>query len=259
MLRQLIISLAVFSSAQVVWAEPAIRVAVAANFRPTLQLLATQYQQQSGQKVVLSAGSTGTLFNQIKHGAPYDIFFSADHKTAVELSSENHRAQVYALGRLVLWCPRDDLSALQLREENFFTWYVDGAIAIANPALAPYGLAAEQTLARRTDAAGTAQPMTNNVAQVAQLVVTGHARCGFIAQALLPENTPTAQWFAIPDTWYTPITQSAVVLAEGDHGHETQAFLNFVLEQGQALIRAAGYHTPNAPFKVANITQPGSP
>ena len=121
-----------------------IRVAVAANFKPVLDVLAEQFEQKHNARVLVSSASSGILYNQITHGAPFDLFLSADDELPARLEQDGlivpGSRQTYAYGRLVLWSHLDNPLTLTTLDKY------KGRLAIANPALAPYGLAAQQTL-----------------------------------------------------------------------------------------------------------------
>ena len=245
MLRRLIVTASLIALSAVSPADQPLQVAVAANFRTTLQGLAHQYQQRTGQEIRLSSASTGVLYNQIRHGAPFDLFFAADHATPAALNNFiADQPKVYALGQLVLWCPRLDLSIYQRDASQFAHWYSKGTLAYANPKLAPYGLATEEVLEQFSSQKLARIALTNNVAQVAQLVMTGHVECGFLAQSLLPQHTTSTHYFTIPNHWHTPIEQSAVITQKGATNPAAADFLAFVLNDGRTAIANAGYQLP---------------
>ena len=124
-----------------------VRVAVASNFRPVLQRLAGDFESRTGHELLISSGSTGKHYAQIRNGAPFDLFLAADSQRPARLETDGGTVPgsrvTYALGKLVLWS-RDatlvDDSGQVLRDGNF------RRLAIANPELAPYGRAARETL-----------------------------------------------------------------------------------------------------------------
>ena len=127
-------------------ADEPLRIAVASNFASQLKIAVSAYRIQDSDsgEISISVGSTGKLFAQIKQGAPFDLFFAADQPRPAQLYDEGFTAgpsQTYTVGRLVLWHPKQAASTVltkQLDETE--------RLAMANPALAPYGLAAQQTL-----------------------------------------------------------------------------------------------------------------
>tara|TARA_R110000823_G_scaffold125385_10_gene252146 strand:- start:6170 stop:6862 length:693 start_codon:yes stop_codon:yes gene_type:complete len=186
-------------------AEP-LRVAVAANFKPVLQRLSEDFTQRTGIEVRLSSASSGVLATQILHGAPYDVFFSADRERPEALIAggiaEAAAAFCYASGRLVL--VGGELADLAR---------ADVSVAIANPATAPYGEAALDVLAREAYLPGAARTLVrgNNVAQAYQIWHSGAADLALIPLALAP-----AEPVPIPASWHRPLQQFALVLGEGD-------------------------------------------
>src|SRR5271169_1916673 len=147
-MRQLLALLLVFAGALATAQE--ITAAAAADMSAALPELAAAYTKKTGQAVKLSFGASGNLTNQIRNGAPFDVFFSADEEYPLQLIAEGLASKDtlyrYAVGRLVLWVPADsplDLSKLGM------TALLDPSvkkISIANPATAPYGRAAEAAL-----------------------------------------------------------------------------------------------------------------
>ncbi|MFQ3236328.1 MAG: molybdate transport system substrate-binding protein [Paraglaciecola sp.] len=230
-------------------AEQKIRVAVAANFKPTLELIAQEYQQQQPQaKIVVSSASTGVLYAQIQRGAPFDIFLSADSVRPKLLEEQDltlkGSRQSYALGQLVLWAPDEKLT------NNLSLAGLQGKLAIANPQLAPFGQAAKVALQKLTywEKIEAHLVMTNNVLQVNQLIFSGAAQMGFVALSQVL-NVPQHQYWLLPTHYYPPITQEMVILNRGKVGssRHTQAvsdFFDYILSaQGQGIIRKNGYQS----------------
>lgn len=185
------------------WANQPIRVAVASNFKPTLEKINATFEQESGREVRLSSASTGVLYSQITHGAPYDLFFSADRETAERLvrEREGSSAFCYALGRLAL--AGGGLDKLGDARQS---------VAIANPATAPYGRAAVQVLARPSFRSGQKRKLVraNNVAQAYQYWHSHAVELAIIPLSLAPESAPR-----IPAQWHDSLEQYAVILQAG--------------------------------------------
>lgn len=223
------------------------RIAVAANFAPALRALVRDFESQGGGPLDVVIGSTGKLYAQIRHGAPFDALFAADRRRPERLEAEG-RARPgsrfdYAIGRLALWSPdasRVDGEGRVLREGRF------RHLAMANPKLAPYGLAARQTL----QALGLWQALRTrvvrgeNVGQALQFVRSGNAELGFVAlsQVRRPGQAAKGSLWVVPESLYQPIVQQAVRLT--DHP-AARAFLDYVRgPQGRTLIHAFGYRVP---------------
>jgi molybdate transport system substrate-binding protein len=227
-----------------------VQVAVAANFAAPAKRIAQDFERQSGHKVTLAFGSTGSLYAQIRNGAPFAVFLSADEHTPARLEREGLAVSgtrlTYATGRLVLWSKKSGrLDEQVLRSGRF------DKIALANPRLAPYGAAALQTL-RSLGLAEAVAPKTvegSSIAQVYQFVASGNADLGFVAlsQVLSEGQASDGQvregsaWL-VPAHLHEPIRQDAVLLKAGAGHAGAQAFLAYLRgDAAQTLIRAAGY------------------
>ncbi|HZQ92686.1 MAG TPA: molybdate ABC transporter substrate-binding protein [Terriglobales bacterium] len=194
-------------------------VAAAADLAGAFKQVAARYEARTGNRVVLSLGSSGNLFAQIQNGAPYDLFFSADVDYAQKLvesgAAEPGSLYRYATGRIVVWAPKGSpvdpakglgaLTAPGVRR-----------IAIANPAHAPYGRAAMAALERagiKDEVAGKIV-LGENVAQAAQFAETGNADAGIIALslALAPAMKQKGSYALVPQELHPPIEQAAVIL-----------------------------------------------
>ena len=231
-----------------VWALPflsnandSIHIAVASNFRPTLLTIIKSYQIDNATKITLSSASSGVLYAQIKHGAPFDLFLSADSATAELLANELTLPPpfAYAVGNLVFWCPTGAPNTV----DEFAQWR--GQYALANPKLAPYGAAAAEVASFANWPKSNRAITVNNVAQVAQLVSTGHVDCGFIAKSLVPVNTTVNEMFSIPSQWHPALLQKAVVLPAGLTKPELLHFLTYLTQQSATLLIDNGYNVPS--------------
>jgi molybdate transport system substrate-binding protein len=227
-----------------------LNVAVAANFLATLQKLAPLFQAAHGHTLVPSAGASGQLYAQIQHGAPYDVFLSADSELPAKLEAEGLAVKgtrvTYAIGELVLWSPKAGVvdsagDVLKKRELRF--------VALANPQTAPYGAAAENVLAAlhvlAPLRAANKLALGENIAQAHQFAATGNADCGFVAlsQVIKPDGTiPGSSWI-IPPTLSGKLDQDGVVLKASTKQQAARQFLTWLHTDPAALklIRAAGY------------------
>lgn len=224
-----------------------VRVAVAANFTTAMKRIAARFEASTGERVVSSFGSTGTLYAQICNGAPFDVFLAAD-KRRPRLLEENGDAVAgtrftYAVGRLVLWSARpgyvDDAGQV-LKAGSF------AHLAMANPKTAPYGAAAEQVL-KDMGLWQRLQPRLvqgSNVAQTEQFVATGNAELGFVALAQVKgaaDGASGSEWL-VPHTLYRPIEQQAVLLKRGRHNAGARAFIAYLKgAQARSVIEKLGY------------------
>ena len=229
-----------------VWSGAAVaaplRIAVAANFAPTLEKLAAHYATLGGVSPELVRGSSGKLYAQIRQGAPFDMFYSADiaRPKALEESGfvVDGSRQDYARGRLVLWPVNKDGQ----RELAAFHY---SRFAIANPRLAPYGRAAQDVLRhfKLEKPAVKRLVVGENIAQAYQFVHSKNADAGLLARAQMPPSS-TDYWL-IPDDWHRPIRQQRVVLTRCDDIEAARAFLAFLqTDIAKQIIRNDGYQLP---------------
>jgi len=216
--------------------------AVAANFAETAEALLPAFREATGHDVQLTTGSTGKLYAQIGAGAPFDLLLSADAATPARLLDEGNAvagtAFTYAMGRLTLWSAdpdrigADGRAALKDPDLRF--------VAIANPDLAPYGVAARETL-QSLGLWETLQPgivMGQNIGQANAMVATGAAEVGFVAlSAVLSPRTGTngSRW-DVPQELFAPIRQDAVLLRHGADNPAAQAFLDHLRTPGAAAV-----------------------
>lgn len=231
----------------IVNAEP-VRVAVASNFKGPMVEIIRQYEQQTGQQVIPSFGSTGKQYAQIVHGAPFDAFFAADAIRPQRLAREGNALPnsrfTYAIGKLVLWSPRSNLV------DSHGNVLLNGGfrhLAIANPKLAPYGQAAQETLQALGiwEASLPKLVRGENIAQTFQYVVSGNAELGFVAYSQVRqfEKTDRGSIWEVPATLYSPIEQQAVVLKDSPAIREFVSYIQS--EQALKIIHAYGYDTPS--------------
>ena len=246
-IKLIVIVCGVFMSA---WVNAEVKIAVAANFKPTLELLVAAYKaQQPSVDISVSTASTGVLYAQLERGAPFDLFLSADSERPKRLEKsyliEPKTRKNYALGQLVLWAKGQ--SAVNQNNLNS----LGGKLAIANPTLAPFGLAAKQTLHNLGvyDRLKDQIVMGNNVSQVAHYVQTGAAKAGFVALSqVLDKQGGLKDYWLIPSQLYTPINQQMVVIKQAQRSQqetdEVMAFYRFILSSsGQRIIIQHGYQS----------------
>ncbi len=226
------------------------RVAVASNFAAPMERIAVLFQQESGHTLKVSLGSSGSFYTQIKGGAPFDVFLSADDAIPKRLVQEKLALEgsrfVYALGKLVLWSAQPDLvdaKGAVLNKGNF------NKLAIANPLLAPYGMAAKETLEKLVmwNAMQGKLVKGENITQTYQFVATENAELGFIALSQITKEGKVTEgsWWLVPSQMYKPIKQSAVQLSGAKDKVAAQAFLAFLKsEKAVAIIRGFGYELP---------------
>lgn len=224
-------------------------VAVAANFAAPAKVLIERFMQRADQRITLSTGSTGKLYAQIEHGAPFHAFLAADQERpqrleAKDLSVPDSRF-TYAVGKLVLWSPLPNLVDEHgdvLKEGRF------QHLAIANPKLAPYGAAARETL-QKLGVWPQIRPklvIGENIAQTHQFVSTGNAELGFVALSQIQgKGKLTGSDWLVPLSLYTPIRQDAVLLHAGKGNKAAEHFMQYLRSKpAKALIQSYGYDLP---------------
>lgn len=223
-----------------------LNIAVASNFVYTLKLLSEDFNKQTGHALRISSASTGKLYAQIQHGAPFDVFLAADEKRPDLLISENKAdessAHVYALGRLVL------VSNIAVEDgcQSVLTSPQLKRLSLANPKTAPYGVAAKQVLENLSLWSSLESRLVKgeNIAQALQFFVTKNAQAGFVAQSMLMMDKKVGHscvW-DIPGEMYLPIKQKMVVLNKAKDRPALQAFIQYMkTEAAKEIIRSSGY------------------
>jgi molybdate transport system substrate-binding protein len=225
-------------------------VAVAANYAGAVEAVAAEFTKDTGHTLQITTGATGKLYAQIAEGAPFAVLLSADAKTPARIEAEGlgvaGSSFTYAIGRLSLWSADadrigdDPVAALQDPETLF--------IAIANPDLAPYGVAAREAM-QAMGVWEALQPkivMGQNIGQTFALVDTGAAQLGFVATSALegPGIAAKGSRYDIPPEMYAPIEQDAVLLNPGADNAAALAFMDYLKgDNAKAIATAFGYGT----------------
>ncbi len=223
-----------------------ISVAVAANFTDATRDIIPLFEKATGHKVKVSFGSTGKLYSQIENGAPFEVFLAADSKRPAKAEDEGLGVKgsrfTYAMGKLAMWSARAnafDTGEHYLKAGNF------AHVAIANPKTAPYGQAAQQVM-EKFDAWDKLQGKIvrgDSIAQTFQFVASGNAEVGFVAlsQVNAWKGTAGSTW-EIPQSYYAPIEQQAVLLKKGEGSEAAGAFLEFLKgSEARKVITGYGY------------------
>ena len=225
-----------------------VQVAVAANFTAPIQAIASDFEKDTGHRLIAAYGATGQFYTQIKNGAPFEVFLAADNTTPEKLENEGDIVPgsrfTYAIGTLALWSAKDG--------------YIDGTdkalidnqfkhLSIANPKAAPYGLAATQVLARL----GLTEKVKNkivegqNITQAYQFVSTGNAELGFVALSQIYKDGKVSSGSAwiVPEVMHDPIRQDAVILKKGENNPAAKALADYLKgPKATAIIKSYGYH-----------------
>lgn len=224
-----------------------VQVAVAANFTAPMEELVKGFAQSSGHQAKLAFGATGKFYAQISNGAPFEVLLSADSKIPSKLIDDGAAVAgsqfTYATGQLVLWSAQpglvDDQGAV-LKQGSF------AHLAIANPAAAPYGAAALETL----EALGATEILKSklvrgeSIAQTHQFIATGNAELGFVAlsQVYKDGRISAGSAWQVPAKLHAPLTQDAVLLKAGQDNPAAKALLDYLkTPAAKAVIARYGY------------------
>ena len=222
-------------------------VAVAANFTEPAKEIAAKFEARTGHKVVLSFGSSGQFYTQIAHGAPFEVFLSADTERPQKAEAEGYAVPgsrfIYAVGRLVLWSATPGLVNANGAVLKSDKWQ---KLAIADPKSAPYGLAAIETM-KKLGLYEQLQPKIvqgSSITQAFQFASTGAAELGFVALSQVI-NEPVGSRWVVPAGDHTPIEQGAVLLKTGADNVAAKAFVRFLKgSEAKAVIKRFGYEVP---------------
>jgi molybdate transport system substrate-binding protein len=233
LLRSITTTILVFTS--LIASSEELSVAAAADLNFALRDIAWQYQRDTGNTLKISYGSSGNFFTQIKNGAPFDLFFSADIAFPNQLESagltEAGSLYQYATGKIVLWVPNG--SKLDL--SRGLSVLLDPSIkkiALANPKHAPYGRAAQAALRKNGlyDRLQSKLVLGENISQTAQFVETGNADIGILAQSLVtvPTMQSRGRYVEIPSELYPPLQQAVVILKSSPKQATAKQFLEYL-------------------------------
>jgi molybdate transport system substrate-binding protein len=230
-----VIILSLISSALRVSAQ-AISAAAAADLSSVVPELARKYKSQIGIEVRLSFGASGNLTQQIRNGAPFDLFFSADEEYPRQLIAEGFAERDslyrYAVGRLVLWVPANSTLDVSGKGFNVLLDPSVKKIAIANPLHAPYGRAAAAALKHFGiyEKVSDRLVLGESVSQAAQFIESGNAQAGLIAlsHALAPGMKDNGKYWQVPTDSYPELDQAVVILSNSHQKKEAAAFLEYL-------------------------------
>lgn len=236
-------------------AEPgAVSVAAAANLAYVVDALQAAFARENpGVKVTCALGPTGGLHAQITHGAPFDVFLSADVETPRALAARGGAdpatLRVFATGRLVAWTSRADIDLTNLAAAARHPRV--GRIALAQPATAPYGRAAQAALehAGAWDQVRPKVVFGDSLTQTVQFVESGSADLGLVARSAVrsPRLAGRGAWREIPAETHPGVSldHAAVLTTRGTRNPAARRFLDFLGgEASRAILRAAGYGVP---------------
>jgi molybdate transport system substrate-binding protein len=231
-------------SAQATPRDRPLLVAAASDLQPAFEELGREYERQTGRPVTFTFGSSGQLAEQLKNGAPYEVFASASVRYVEEVLRAGRGDPAsqadYALGRLAVWTPDEPVALSGLAQPRF------ARIALANPEHAPYGVAARQAL----DSSGLLPTLRErlvygeNVSDTLRLATSGNADAAVVALSLV-QSRPGGRWTAVPADAHAPLRQALVVTAEEPRAKASRAFADLVTgRSGRAALARHGFAPP---------------
>jgi molybdate transport system substrate-binding protein len=220
------------------------QVAVAANFTEPAKEIAAAFAAKTGNHAILSFGSSGQFYTQITHGAPYEVLLSADADRPIKAEQDGVGVPgtrfTYAIGQLVLWSETPGLvdpAGAVLAHGHY------NKLAIADPAAAPYGLAAVQTLNKLGVYAAVKSKIVQgtSITQAYDFVHTGAAELGFVALSQVINDPSGSRWL-VPAADHAVIDQQAILLWNGAKNPAARAFMDFLKgPEARAIIQRYGY------------------
>jgi len=224
-------------------------VATAANVQYVMKELKAEFEKETGKEIEVVVSSSGKLTAQIREGAPFDVFVSADTKYPEEIfknGGTDVKPEIYAYGTLVLWSlyiPESELNLEILNSGKV------KKIAVPNPKLAPFGEAAVQALTKKNllDPVKSKIVYGESIAQAAQYITTGNVEAGFTALSVIraPEMKGKGHYVIIDSTLYNPIAQAALLLRHSENSPKketSQKFYDFLFSQkAKAIFKKYGY------------------
>ncbi|WP_461518021.1 molybdate ABC transporter substrate-binding protein [Porticoccus sp.] len=225
-----------------------VSVAVASNFTAPMREIAAAFEQRSGHRAILAFGSSGKLYAQIHNGAPFQLFLSADQSKPAALEQDGLAVTgsrfTYALGTLVLLTSTVDANPEKLLRTGDYR-----KLALANPRLAPYGVAAMNVLKalQLTDSATPKLVLGENIVQTYQFVSSGNAELGFIARSqIVRDDSADGRYWVVPTELYQPIRQDAVLLESGADNPAARSLIEFLhADAALAIMQHYGYGLPD--------------
>jgi molybdate transport system substrate-binding protein len=222
-----------------------IKIAVSANFKPAMQEIQKAYEAKSHNTLSVNYGSTGKFYTEIKTGFPFEVFLAGDNEHPEKLEKDQLAVEgtrfTYAIGQLVLWSPKagvvDDKG--EVLKGDF------KKLAMPNPKLSTYGVAAEEVLKnlQLSEKVAARLVLAEHSLQAYQFVSSGAVEMGFVGLVELKaqETIPGSYWM-IPANLYSPLEQQAILLKKGQGNPAAQDFLEYLKsKESRAVIEKFGY------------------
>jgi len=222
-----------------------LRIAVAANFTPVLKILLKDYQKQTGIKSQIISGASGAIFLQIKHGAPFDLFLSADSLRPAQLEQAGYAfknsRQTYAIGQLAFYSSTHTLPSIEQLPAALLN-SLPARFAIANPDIAPYGKAAKEALSHlglwETYQSRLIKGI--NIGQTFAQIRSKAVTHGIVANSQLLLNNLSG--VMIPASYHQPIKQQLIIIRASKQQAAAKKLSDFLLSaKSQATIVSYGY------------------
>jgi molybdate transport system substrate-binding protein len=231
----------------------ALAVAAAANLKLAAEELQAAFEAaRPGVKVTLTFGASGALAAQVQNGAPFDLFLSADRDYPGQLIAAGQGKladeRVYAIGKLVAWLPPGSTLDLERRGLAALAGPEVKRIAIANPAVAPFGRAAVAAFRAAGVEAAVKEKLVlgTSVSQAAQFATTGAADVAFLPYSLtLGPALRTGRVVPVPEQPGARLEQSGLVLTGAREPGLARDFLDFLCgDKARAILARSGYGLP---------------
>ncbi|MEO6119496.1 MAG: molybdate ABC transporter substrate-binding protein [Terriglobales bacterium] len=233
--------------------DKVLTIAAASDLQMALPEVVAAYERTTGNRVRVSFGSSGNLFAQIQNGAPFDVFLSADvdYPRRLEAAGLTRKdsLSVYASGHIVVWTPKGSPLNIEHLGLKGLTAADAKRIAIANPAHAPYGRAAQAALkhAGIYEQVKSKLILGENISQAVQFVHTGNAQAGIIALSMAksPRLQDLGHYWVVPQEFYPRMEQAAVVLKSSKKSLIAEEFMQFLLSPaGAAILKRFNFEVP---------------
>lgn len=229
--------------AQTVYATENFTIAVASNFLLPLNVLKQEFEAENNVSIKVVSASTSKLYAQIKHGAPFDIFLSADHETVNLLVKEglviSSNVFIYTRGQLAFWKPNSKDAKYEFEHE------AATKLVIANPKLAPYGMAAWEVLNKTGELSQYKDKLVyaENISQAFQYVYHRNVEAGFVAFSQLKTQQIDSGFWLVPDDLYQPIDQYGTLLNRSVNRDMPVMFIKFLTNEKtqKRLVSEFGY------------------
>lgn len=227
-------------SAQAASPQNTVHIAVAANFAQPLKALAAEFQNKTNIKPIITVGSSGALYAQIIHGAPFDVFLSADTVRPEALvkngKADGQNLKPYARGKLAFVYRGAPISSVA----HFLEQNEKAVVALANPRLAPYGSAAQSVIIQLEPDSNRRFVKGQNVLQAMQYFQTEHVDAAFVSLSLAMQSE--VNYVIPPAHWYAPIVQSMVIVKRAEHPYAARRFMQYLLSKDvQSRLKNWGY------------------